>query len=485
MRSKEFFNQVLTIVVLGAALVMTGCSGDEGKESIPVSFLTLSETEIELEAGDIHVLECIVSPYNADNQRIIWSTSDKSVATVKDGVVTAVKAGNAIVTAMADDNGKTAKCTVTVTGDGGNAGGNNNDGGEESDIDMDSAVNLSWSGTANCYIVSKTGVYKFKSVKGNGNTSVGAVSKVEVLWETFGTSVSPEPGELVSAVSFRDGYIVFQCHKIFYEGNAVVAAKDAAGNILWSWHLWFTDLPQSQTYYNNAGIVMDRNLGATSATPGEVGAIGLLYQWGRKDPFLGSSSISTASKAASTLEWPSAVRSNSEYGTIDYATAHPTTFISGNFSNYDWYYTGSESTDNTRWTTSDKAKSIYDPCPAGWRVPDGGKNGIWSKAVGATSFNWEFDDSNLGMDFLGKLGTLSIWYPASGHMNGGALEGVGQHGLYWSSNNPSGQYEYEANSFVFGPVLKFGIVYYDINDGQPTSASFDRDYGFSVRCSRE
>lgn len=465
MRSKEFFNQVLTIVVLGAALVMTGCSGDEGKESIPVSFLTLSETEIELEAGDIHVLECIVSPYNADNQRIIWSTSDKSVATVKDGVVTAVKAGNAIVTAMADDNGKTAKCTVTVTGDGGNAGGNNNDGGEESDIDMDSAVNLSWSGTANCYIVSKTGVYKFKSVKGNGNTSVGAVSKVEVLWETFGTSVSPEPGELVSAVSFRDGYIVFQCHKIFYEGNAVVAAKDAAGNILWSWHLWFTDAPQSQRY-NDAGTMMDRNLGATSAEPGAVGALGLLYQWGRKDPFLGFS-------MASTLEWPSEVNSNFEYGTIDYATAHPTTFILCNSANYDWYYTGSTSTDDIRWTESKSKKSIYDPCPEGWRVPDGGVNGIWSKAFGTSlQFDFEFDQTNYGMDFGNGL---SVWYPASGSRSSlvGSLSDVGSGGFFWSAT-PGGNYSYYAHGLYFNDDGKVFPSFY-----------FDRAYGYSVRCSRE
>lgn len=479
MKSTNFFNRVLAVLVLCICFLMASCGVEI--EHVHVSFLTLSDTEVELEAGDIHVLECTVSPYNADNQRIIWSSSDKSVATVKDGVVTAVKAGNAIITAMSDDNGKTATCVVKVTDKGGN------NGGGEPGIDMASAVNLSSAGTANCYIVSETGLYKFKAVKGNSDTSVGAVSSVEVLWESFGTSVAPESGELVSAVYFQDSYIAFQCHKIFYEGNAVVAAKDAAGNILWSWHLWFTDAPQSQTYYNNAGIVMDRNLGATSATPGEVGAIGLLYQWGRKDPFLGSSSISTASKAASTLEWPSAVSSNSEYGTIDYATAHPTTFISRNFSNYDWYYTGSKSTDNTRWTTSDKAKSIYDPCPAGWRVPDGGSNGIWSKAAGADTFNWEFDDSNLGMDFLGKLGTLSIWYPASGHIYGGALEGVGQHGVYWSSNDPSRQDEYEAPSFVFAPgsSLKFGGTNHHFTDGTPTDAYLCRSLGFSVRCSRE
>ena len=126
--------------------------------------------------------------------------------------------------------------------------------------------------------------------------------------------------------------------------------------------------------------MMDRNLGATSATPGDVGALGLLYQWGRKDPFLGSSSISSDIEAKSTGTWPSAVSSDSSNGTIAYATANPTTFITRNNSNYDWYYTGSGTNDNTRWTTSAATKSIYDPCPAGWRVPDGGSNGVWSKA---------------------------------------------------------------------------------------------------------
>ena len=45
---------------------------------------------------------------------------------------------------------------------------------------------------------------------------------------------------------------------------------------------------------------MDRNLGATSAALGDVGALGLLYQWGRKDPFLGSLSITESEVAAST-----------------------------------------------------------------------------------------------------------------------------------------------------------------------------------------
>ena len=202
-------------------------------------------------------------------------------------------------------------------------------------------VDLSENGTANSYIISAAGSYKFSTVKGNSSTSVGTVSKAEVLWESFGTDVTPNVGDLVKNVKYADGTISFDTPSTFKEGNAVIAAKDASGSILWSWHIWLTDEPQGQEYYNNAGTMMDRNLGATSSTPGNVGALGLLYQWGRKDPFLGSSSISSNIEAKSTGTWPSAVSSNSTNGTIEYATAYPTTFITYNSSNHDWYYTGS------------------------------------------------------------------------------------------------------------------------------------------------
>jgi hypothetical protein len=62
---------------------------------------------------------------------------------------------------------------------------------------------------------------------------------------------------------------------------------DADGVILWSWHIWLVqDQIGYNTYANNAGVLMDRNLGATSAIEYDSGTIGLLYQWGRKDPFL-------------------------------------------------------------------------------------------------------------------------------------------------------------------------------------------------------
>ena len=341
-------------------------------------------------------------------------------------------------------------------------------------LNLSSATNLSSSASANCYIISKAGLYKFKTVKGNSSESVGEVASASILWETFGTSETPESCDLIKAFCYNDGYIAFQTAETFKEGNALIAAKDARGTILWSWHIWLTDQPQGQVYYNNSGTMMDRNLGAISATPGDVGALGLLYQWGRKDPFLGSSSNSSSTVAKSTITWPSAVKSTSSTGTISYATANPTTFIGYNSSNKDWYYTGSSSTDNTRWTTSDKSKSIYDPCPAGWRVPDGGSNGVWSKAKGSSSyFDYSYDSTNEGMNFSGKFGSAStIWYPASGCRSGydGSLHKFGSYGFYCSASPDSdGAYE---------------LIFYNNGYVFPSDSS-NRAGGSSVRCLQE
>ena len=144
---------------------------------------------------------------------------------------------------------------------------------------------------SNSFIISYPGTYTFQTVKGNSSESVGSVASAEVLWETFGTDEQPEVGSLVPFAVYKNGNITFGTPDQYREGNAVIAAKDASGKILWSWHIWMTDQPQEHIYPNNAGTMMDRNLGATSAEPGSVGALGLLYQWGRKDPFLGSALI--------------------------------------------------------------------------------------------------------------------------------------------------------------------------------------------------
>ena len=133
-------------------------------------------------------------------------------------------------------------------------------------------IYLAQNSTANCYIVSHSGTYTFPTVMGNSNESVGIVATADVLWECLGTDEPPVVGDLIEEASFSDGFIRFVVPVDFKKGNAVIAARDASGTILWSWHIWMTDQPQEQVYKNNAGTMMDRNLGATSATKGDVGA---------------------------------------------------------------------------------------------------------------------------------------------------------------------------------------------------------------------
>lgn len=301
--------------------------------------------------------------------------------------------------------------------------------------------------TANCYIVSHSGHYSFPAKKGNSSETVEGICSVDVLWESFGTDEKPKVGDLVHNVAIRNGIISFSSSE--RKGNAVIAAKDQNGEILWSWHIWLTDTPVSQVYNNDAGVLMDRNLGATSAIPGDVRALGLLYQWGRKDPFLSGCRISFANvnnqeNASSTIQWPSSVVSDENYGTIAFSISHPTTFIGINVKNNDWLYTGSaDVSDISRWETIENEKGLYDPCPVGWRVSSSGDDGVWAKAFGissrwVTESNW--DAEHFGMDFsttdylLGGSGP--IWYPAASMRNhwDGILERVGFSGIYWGCN---------------------------------------------------
>lgn len=86
-------------------------SGNETK-NIAVSGLTLDKEAVTLEEGTTLTLTATVTPDNATDKTVTWTSSDASVATVTDGKVTAVKEGEATITAKAGD--KTAECKVTV-----------------------------------------------------------------------------------------------------------------------------------------------------------------------------------------------------------------------------------------------------------------------------------------------------------------------------------------------------------------------------------
>lgn len=96
-----------------AFLALAGCDKDDAL--VAVSDVTLNRTALEMSVGDTEKLIATVLPENAEYDGIVWNSGNTSVATVgADGLVTAITAGNATITATA--GGKSGTCSVIVTG---------------------------------------------------------------------------------------------------------------------------------------------------------------------------------------------------------------------------------------------------------------------------------------------------------------------------------------------------------------------------------
>lgn len=234
----------------------------------------------------------------------------------------------------------------------------------------DPYTDLSATATANTYIVSSAGKYKFKAtVKGNGGldpitgttaTTINPsdIAGVKVLWELYGQGRAVKHDGSNYDISYSDGYVKFSTPDTFTPGNICVAVYDASDNILWSWVIWATPEPGTMTH--NSKTFMDRNLGAI-----DVGNCmrGFLYQWGRKDAFSAADGNSyspyTYVPAASTVF--DKVRGSHQ--SMEYTVKHPTTWI-GYADDNTWM---SENLATKPWRVD--VKTIYDPCPAGWRIP--------------------------------------------------------------------------------------------------------------------
>ena len=341
--------------------------------------------------------------------------------------------------------------------------------------------------TANCYMIVPGNSLEIPvNVRGNGvevagtgiSASISPMS-VGILWET-----SPELIFLSTMSSDEEVTIIANSTT---SGNAVIAAysgENQTGEILWSWHIWVTDYdpdvdtPLNGATYplsNDAGgsyVFMDRNLGATTVTPKTVSTLGLLYQWGRKDPFPGSSS--TRDNTESTIYNASGIGSTdmitktavSVTSNLPNAILHPLTFYYGISANaYDWYSVTASTYNNALWGGADisapTGKTMFDPSPAGWRVPPfKGSASPWTKFRTST-FSWN-------TTYLGLTYTDGSFYPAAGSQNdsSGSLYYVGSVGHYWSGS-PSDR---------FGYSLKF----YGSKLGP--ASNYHRANGFSVRC---
>ena len=147
---------------------------------------------------------------------------------------------------------------------------------------------------------------------------------------------------------------------------------------------------------------------------------------------------------------------NKLIGRVVATEKNPTTF-------YKSYYAS-----NNSW---DSEKTIYDPCPQGYRVPDGAENGVWAKAGFADA---SCETGNVGLMFQNN--GQSVWYPASVIRNDqdGSLYYEGAVSYYWACSHDV-RYSIEfAHCLSF---TRFGILY-------PIS-SYQKTYGCSVRCLKE
>lgn len=326
-------------------------------------------------------------------------------------------------------------------------------------------------------------------------------------------------------------------------GNAVVAITDASDNILWSYHIWVPEIdptdglltyaiPSSSIGSGSTYEVMPIALGAmnkatvavdgTATTESNAKSFGLYYQWGRKDPlgrpstitasgdsyvatsFVGLSGITKWNQPENMcdLSTNSAITPNTiDVDMIGYATRNPTQFIydTKDAHNYDWvikkndhlWGNGSGYLYPRKSQTDKIYKSIYDPCPDGYRVAP---KDLWNRfTVDGGNYGSQDTDDKRNATFnaanRNSLGTQrgyffyytatpfqtgeTDFYPASGYRNrsSGALAGVGSSGYGWSSSPTQGS--------TYAGYLDFYAtnVYPQINDS--------RACGFPVRCVRE
>ena len=262
-------------------------------------------------------------------------------------------------------------------------------------------------GPANCYIVPKAGTYSFPAKKVSGEQIEG-IEKVDWLWTT--KSISASEQAYLSDIAYEYGRVRFTASG--KKGNALIAAFDKDGKIVWSWHIWMTDAPKTVTHPGGA-VFMDRSLGQWSEEKydGDDPTV-LYYQWGRKDPIFAGARTEPSKYIFYYAKSGTSINPDYSYtwafedkaASIKMATQEPMHMFHAE--RHDWI----NETNDALWAVN---KTDYDPCPAGYRVPSESELEDL-KSVKAS----DFDDWDGGFEFSGA------WWPGVGDRNcvSGALE---------------------------------------------------------------
>lgn len=229
---------------------------------------------------------------------------------------------------------------------------------------------------------------------------------VSILWQD--TSYPIEHVELVQ------GAVRFKLSDGFRPGNAVIAAHDESGEIIWSWHIWLCN-----DVVTSISNIMDRNLGAIASfctdQTNVLDTYGLYYQWGRKDPSPGPMSWNYNIYDMRTTPYLTIDGTRNDVGevymsgeapTIEDGVRNPSVILApSNLPSdylYDWLWTS----DDDLWGVVSEKKTIYDPCPYGYKVPTNeirdfidvtptsGSFGITKDNLFFPSAGWKGDDVN-------------------------------------------------------------------------------------------
>lgn len=291
--------------------------------------------------------------------------------------------------------------------------------------------------------------------------------KAKVIWQH---AISSGGGEVVGTPAISGNELRVPVKGTF--GNALVAICDAADKVLWSYHIWVSESEDIPYKNDVAGEykMMDRNLGALSTKLKDQNSYGCFYQWGRKDPFPRPVPV-TRPTAADKYKNPDVeltpnTAATEETGTIGYTLSHPDTRLLDASS---WYKAGMpeglwgnpEGNENG----GKGVKTIYDPCPEGYRVAD----------PMCYSMDWKKDkafcDANYGYDFVTDGGSSKSTFATSGYLSttSNAMEYLEYRGAVWT------------NAPVGGKGLRFYFNNASVknNDGMPFTN------GLPVRCVKE
>lgn len=351
--------------------------------------------------------------------------------------------------------------------------------------------------TANCYVIREAGQYKFPLVYGNaiknGKVNTAAFTNNGATYshdfvdgfgytieqpyigndvELLGYSVEIVNNDIdapVSDLAIFEGddckYIQFQVDNIPSEGANFLVAVYSDIRIIWSWHIWLWSHDLSPVEITNStGVkynIMPVNLASKYDSDG-IHIKNWFYQWGRPNPMLLPASYNSSSNHSSGT-----IGMNSKASSLFLGITNPSTFYYNSYSPYNWfgdksYYnlwdaacTGTGNSDN------DTVKTVYDPCPVGWKVPNGNTFtglAIISSANGIVKMRRYSGD------------TTGVGFPLSGtryHSDGSLFDGnsagrvwlssaYGQGAAYYmdfgSANVIPQEYYYRASGYSVRPV---------------------------------